>query len=171
MPPQTQSRTRTLHTTGQFTYADWQEHPVPGKTEPTAEPGADPSAKTETERESEAGVAGAGPRLARASVTNSFSGGIEAAATTCEYTIAYVSEEGSGSFSGMQLLAGRLDGRQGTFVVEERGSFTADGVVHCAFEVVAGSGTGALTGLRGSGSYTARHGEQSVPYAFAYELG
>ncbi|MCZ9336258.1 DUF3224 domain-containing protein, partial [Streptomyces sp. TRM76130] len=35
----------------------------------------------------------------------------------------------------------------------------------------AGSGTGELTGLRGTGEFTARHGEAAVAYAFTYELG
>ncbi|MEV5240060.1 DUF3224 domain-containing protein [Streptomyces cinnamoneus] len=110
-----------------------------------------------------------GPRLARASVINAFSGGIEAVETSCEYVIAYVTEK-TGTFTGMEVLSGRLDGRAGTFVVEERGRFDDDGTVHCTFEVVPGSGTAALTGLRGTGTFTARHGEPSFPYTFTYDL-
>ncbi|MEU8437507.1 DUF3224 domain-containing protein [Streptomyces sp. NPDC029216] len=131
-------------TTGLFTFADWEERTI-----------------------SPDGVV---PKLAHASVVNSFSGGIEAADTTCEYTIAYVTAK-TGTFAGMELLAGRLDGRAGTFAVEERGSFAEDGSVHCTFEVVPGSGTGELTGLRGTGGYVARHGEPSVTYTFDYDLG
>ncbi|MGP2442949.1 DUF3224 domain-containing protein [Streptomyces sp. JW3] len=131
-------------TTGHFTAADWKEHPVTP---------ADES-----------------PRVARASVTNTFTGGIEAAGTVCEYVIAYV-PDGTGTFTGMELLTGRLDGREGAFAVEERGRFDADGTVHCAFEVIAGSGTGELAGLRGTGEFTARHGEAEVAYAFTYEVG
>ncbi|WP_345670179.1 DUF3224 domain-containing protein, partial [Streptomyces phyllanthi] len=39
-----------------------------------------------------------------------------------------------------------------------------------AFEVVPGTGTGELTGLRGTGGFTYRHGESSVAYTFDYEL-
>ncbi|GHB36146.1 hypothetical protein GCM10010377_28870 [Streptomyces viridiviolaceus] len=131
-------------TTGHFTFADWKEHAV--SPEDTV------------------------PRLAHAAVTNTFSGGIEAAGTTCEYSIAYVTGK-AGTFTGMELLTGRIDGREGAFVLEERGRFDDEGTVHCTFEVVAGSGTGELTGLRGSGTFTARHGEASVAYDFAYELG
>jgi hypothetical protein len=134
----------TTQTTGHFTFANWEER------------GLGPSDD-------------ASPRLAHASVTNAFSGGIEAADTICEYTIAYVTEK-TGTFAGMELLTGRLDGREGSFAVEERGSFEADGTVHCTFEVVAGSGTGELVGLRGSGGFVARHGEASVPYDFEYGL-
>ncbi|MFH8558369.1 DUF3224 domain-containing protein [Streptomyces celluloflavus] len=130
-------------TSGHFTYANWEEREV------------GPSERY--------------PRLGHASVTNTFTGGIEATDTTCEYTIAYGTET-TGTFTGMEVLAGRLDGREGTFVVEERGSFDADGTV-CTFEVVSGTGTGELAGLRGTGSFTARHGEPSCAYTFAYDLG
>ncbi|POX40630.1 DUF3224 domain-containing protein [Streptomyces sp. Ru73] len=132
-----------VQTSGHFTYADWEER--------TVSPGE------------------AHPKLAHASVTNSFSGGISAAGTTCEYTIVYGTEK-TGTFTGMEVLTGSLDGREGTFVVEERGSFDADGTVHCTFEVVPGTATGELAGLRGTGGFTAVHGARSVPYTFAYVL-
>ncbi|MFJ6750386.1 MULTISPECIES: DUF3224 domain-containing protein [unclassified Streptomyces] len=130
-------------TAGHFTFANWEERSVT------------PDDAT--------------PRLAHASVTNAFSGGITAAATTCEYSIVYVSEK-TGAFTGMQVLTGSLDGREGTFAVEERGWFDPDGAVHCTFEVVPESGTGALATLSGAGSYTAKPGEPSVPYTFDYHL-
>ncbi|MFJ7206073.1 DUF3224 domain-containing protein [Streptomyces sp. NPDC098789] len=132
-----------VQTTGHFTAADWAEHPI--------------------------GAGGTHPTLARAGVVNTFTGGIEAADTTCDYTIAYVSAT-TGTFAGMEVLRGSLDGRKGGFAVEERGSFDADGTVHCTFEVVPGSGTGELAGLRGTGGFTARHGEPSVAYTFDYDL-
>lgn len=132
-----------VHTTGLIAYANWEECTV------------SPS--------------GASPKLTRASVVNTYSGGIEAARTTCEYTIVYGTEK-TGTFTGMELLTGRLDGREGGFVIEERGAFHADGTVHCSFEVVPGTGTGALTGLRGTGSFTYQPGEPSFPYTFDYEL-
>ncbi|MFI0260842.1 DUF3224 domain-containing protein [Streptomyces sp. NPDC017056] len=135
--------TTTAQATGHFTYAGWEERAV--------------------------GPDGTHPRLAHATVTNAFSGGIEAAHTTCEYTIVYVTEK-TGTFTGMELLDGSLDGRQGAFVVEERGSFDDEGSVYCTFEVVPGSATGDLAGLRGTGAFTARHGEQSVAYTFDYDF-
>ncbi|MFJ4243377.1 DUF3224 domain-containing protein [Streptomyces iakyrus] len=134
---------RTITTTGHFTFADWQERVIA--------PGED-----------------ATPRLAHASVRNTFTGGIEAAGTSCEYSIVYVTAK-TGSFSGMELLTGRVEGREGSFAVEERGFFGEDGTVHCTFEVVPGSGSGELTGLTGKGDFTARHGETAVAYRFAYE--
>ncbi|MFC9294922.1 DUF3224 domain-containing protein [Streptomyces sp. NPDC057011] len=134
--------TTTVETTGRFTFADWQEHPV--------------------------GPPDSVPRLARATVTNAFSGGIEAAATTCSYAIAYTGEN-VGGYCGLELLAGSVDGHKGTFVLEERGGFDATGTT-CRFEVVPGSGTGDLAGLTGSGGFTYHHGDTSVAYTFTYAL-
>ncbi|MEU2979587.1 DUF3224 domain-containing protein [Streptomyces hirsutus] len=133
----------TTRTNGHFTFADWKEVPV--------------------------GPEDTHPRLAHATVTNSFAGGIEAESTTCDYAISYLTGT-TGSFAGMELVRGRVDGREGTFVVEEHGRFAPDGTVHCSFEVVEGSGTGELAGLRGTGEFTYRHGETKVPYTFAYGL-
>ncbi|MEZ3182211.1 DUF3224 domain-containing protein [Streptomyces pimonensis] len=133
----------TVRTTGHFTSADWKEGAVAG----------------------EDGL----PRLANATVTNAFSGGIEAEATTCDYAITYLTG-GTGAFAGMELVLGRVDGRAGAFVLEERGRFEDDGTVHCTFEVVEGSGTEELTGLRGTGGFTYRQGETKVAYTFEYGL-
>lgn len=131
-------------TAGHFTFADWKENPVSPED--------------------------AFPRLAHATVVNAFSGGVEAEATVCDYTIAYDTAV-TGTFAGLELVTGRVDGRSGAFVLEERGRFADDGTVHCTFEVVEGSGTGELAGLRGTGGFTYRHGDTKVPYTFAYEVG
>ncbi|MFD5144827.1 DUF3224 domain-containing protein [Streptomyces sp. NPDC058401] len=123
-----------------FTFKDWEEHPV------TPE--------------------GVFPRLARATVTNAFTGALTAPATTCAYTVAYTGET-AGTFSGMELVTGTVDGREGSFVLEERGTFDATGT-DCRFTVVPGSGTGGLAGLGGSGSFAHRYGDTSVDYAFDY---
>ncbi|WP_274555714.1 DUF3224 domain-containing protein [Streptomyces spiramyceticus] len=128
--------------TGTFTFTDWEEKPVSGAED--------------------------GPRTAVATVTNAFSGVVAAAATSCMYTIAYVTAK-TGSFSGYELISGSVAGREGTFVLEERGTFDDAGTV-CAFEVVPGSGTGELAGLSGTGGFTARHGEPAVPYTLTYGL-
>lgn len=135
--------TASVETSGHFTYAGWEELPV-GSPDGT-------------------------PRLARALVTNTFTGGVEAAATDCAYTIAYTGEN-VGTYTGMELVSGSVDGRAGSFVLEESGTFDPGGTT-CRFAVVPGSGTGELAGLSGSGGFTYRHGETSVAYAFDYRLG
>ncbi|GAA1232860.1 hypothetical protein GCM10009665_23900 [Kitasatospora nipponensis] len=130
--------------TGHFTFATWQEDSISPQE--------------------------ASPRLARATIVNAFTGGIEASATDCAYSLVYLTEK-TGVFNGLQVFSGSLDGRTGGFVLEERGTFGADGTVHCTLEVVENSGTGELTGLRGTGGFVAVHGESTVPYTFEYRLG
>lgn len=141
---ETNEMTAISETSGQFTYANWEE-------------------KQADSDESY-------PRIAQARVTNHFSGGIEAPDTVCVYAIAYTGEA-TGSCTGMQLFTGRLDGREGGFVVEENATFGADGAVHCTFTVVPDTATGELKGLTGRGSYVARVGEKSFDYTFRYRLG
>ena len=132
-----------IETSGQFTYADWEEERV--------------------------GSAESYPRIGQARVTNHFSGGIEAPDTVCGYTIVYTSEA-TGSCTGMQLFTGRLDGREGSFVVEEHATFGTDGAVRCTFTVVPDTGTDELKGLTGQGSYLAPAGEKSFDYTLRYRL-
>lgn len=129
-------------TSGGLTFKDWEEHPV--------------------------GPQDSFPRLARARVTNSLTGAVTAPATTCEYTIAYTGEN-VGTFAGMERVTGTVGGREGGFVLEERGTFDAAGT-RCHFEVVPGSATSGLTGLTGSGSFVHRHGDTAVAYIFTYDL-
>ncbi|RCG20842.1 DUF3224 domain-containing protein [Streptomyces diacarni] len=110
-----------------------------------------------------------GPRLARASVVNDYAGGIEAGGSACEYALVYVTEK-TGVFSGMEVLTGAVDGREGTFVVRQSGTFDEDGTIRCTFDVAPGSATGALTGLTGDGSYEVRLGAEKVAVTFTYSL-
>ncbi|MFD7097271.1 DUF3224 domain-containing protein [Streptomyces xanthophaeus] len=132
----------SVRTGGRFTFADWEEKPL--------------------------GPSGAAPRLAHARVTNAFTGGIEASGTVCAYTVAYTGES-TGTFAGLELVSGSVDGRHGSFVLEERGSFDGTGT-RCRFEVVPGSATGELAGLTGTGGFTSRHGDSSVAYEFTYAV-
>ncbi|MBL1100699.1 DUF3224 domain-containing protein [Streptomyces coffeae] len=133
----------TTHTTGHFTFADWQE--------------------------TEAGQAADGARIARAQVTNGWTGAITAPDTVCQYSIVYTTDK-TGSFTGHELVDGELDGRRGGFVLAQRGSFGEDGTVHCSFEVVPGSGSGELVTLTGRGSFTAPQGVKEVGYTLDYAL-
>ncbi|MFH8613085.1 DUF3224 domain-containing protein [Streptomyces sp. NPDC018029] len=129
--------------TGTFTFAGWDERPVAG--------------------------ADGGARIAHAAVSNDYTGAVEATGTSCEYTIAYTSET-VGTFVGYEFVDGTLAGRSGSFVIEQRGSFGADGTIECSFTVLPGSGTGDLAGLTGAGSFTARSGQATTPYSLAYAV-
>jgi Protein of unknown function (DUF3224) len=63
-------------------------------------------------------------------------------------------------FVGMQRVDGRLGGRSGSFVLRSAGTF--DGKeARGELAVVPGSGTGELTGLQGSGEFSAPLGSEA----------
>jgi Protein of unknown function (DUF3224) len=58
---------------------------------------------------------------------------------------------GGSSYAARERIVGALDGREGTFVLEHRGSMSEGHPIVVDATVVDGSGTGALTGITGSG--------------------
>ena len=67
----------------------------------------------------------------------------------------------SASLVSMQRFRGKLAGRQGTFVLQ--GSETVEnGTIKATWFVVPGSGTGDLSGLRGTGGFEGRFGQESI---------
>ncbi|AEW93058.1 MULTISPECIES: DUF3224 domain-containing protein [Streptomycetaceae] len=113
-----------------------------------------------------AGEADNGVRTARASSVNIYRGLVEGTGH-CEYTLVYRSG-GDGVFSGYERITGAVAGRKGSLVLEHRGTFSAT-TISCALTVVPGSGTDELTGVTGSGGFTASHGEEATAYAFEAE--
>ena len=66
----------------------------------------------------------------------------------------------SASLVSLQRFSGKLGGRQGTFVLQ--GSETVKGgKIDATWFVVPGSGTGALSGLRGEGGFKGEFGRGS----------
>jgi hypothetical protein len=101
-------------------------------------------------------VPGEGPSLHRINVTETFSGDI-AGEGRVEFLQA-VRPDGSASFVGIERVVGTLAGRAGSFLLQDQGTLVNQLVTGQWF-VVPGSGTGALTGLRGEGGFTAQLGQ------------
>ena len=99
---------------------------------------------------------GQGAKLTHAKVTQTYAGKIEGSGCT-DYLLSYT-VQGTASFVGLEQITGRVEGRQGSFVIQHRGAFTEGGATS-RWEVVAGSGTGELSQLTGSGRYQASHGQ------------
>jgi hypothetical protein len=97
--------------------------------------------------------------IARAHFTTEWAGDIEGT-STCWLQIAYVDGDPEqpqslvGPYTGYELVEATLDGRRGTFVLAATGDHR-DGVARTDITVVAGSATGELAGLRGTGGYAA----------------
>ena len=108
-----------------------------------------------------------GPKLTRASVTNSFHGDVEGEGTL-EYLMIYRNER-SASFIGLERVVGRVGDRSGSFVLQHSGTFEGD-TAKTTWFVVPGSGTGDLRGLRGDGGSVAKHGQQHTPFTLDYDF-
>jgi hypothetical protein len=108
-----------------------------------------------------------GPKLTHAKVTYAYSGDIEGECTS--QSLMCYPEESRATYVGFERVVGRLDGRSGSFVLEARGTFE-NGAATTTWTVVPGSGTGGLTGLRGTGGYIAGSGESDVPYRLEYSF-
>ncbi|MDQ3641641.1 MAG: DUF3224 domain-containing protein [Actinomycetota bacterium] len=103
-----------------------------------------------------------GGKLTRATVELALSGAIDGDAAV-EWLMAYRAD-GTAHFVGLARLRGALDGRTGTFVLENTGEF--DGMVaRGEWSVVQGSGTGDLQGLSGNGGFEAG---QEATYTLDY---
>ena len=111
-------------------------------------------------------VGGGAPRLTRASVTKVFRGELEGDGTVT-YLMVHRAD-GTASFTGIERVIGRLAGKTGTFVLEHSGTYE-NGTAKATCRVVAGSGTGDLTGLQGQGTFEADGRE--APFEMEYELG
>lgn len=106
-------------------------------------------------------------KITHTKVTFGYSGDVEGEGAM-QYLMLY-RDDGSASVIGMERITGRLAGRSGSFVLSHRGGYT-DGVASGEFEVVEGSGSGELSGLRGRGTAVAKKDgttEFALSYSFA----
>ncbi len=108
-----------------------------------------------------------GGKLTKAQVTFGFSGDLEAQGTW-DALICY-RDDGNASFTGYQRTIGTLGGRSGSFVVRADGTYGA-GATATNWQVMDGSASGELSGLRGTGSAVAESGPGGT-FTFEYELG
>lgn len=106
-------------------------------------------------------------KLTRASETTTFRGDVEGKGTL--ESLMFYRRAASGSFIGLEHVAGRLGERTGSFVLHHTGTFEGD-TVTASWYVVPGSGTGDLEGLRGEGGFGAQQGQRQTPFTLDYEL-
>lgn len=131
----------TLQATGLFKITSWDEKPF-------------------------AEVAGGG-KLTRASVIKTYTGEIQGTGTL-EYLMAY-RLDGNADFFGYEHFVGRVGERTGSFVLQHQGVFVG-GKAQETSVVMAGSGTGALAGVKGKSEFSAAH-QQDYPVTLDYDFG
>ncbi|MBM4279267.1 MAG: DUF3224 domain-containing protein [Deltaproteobacteria bacterium] len=105
-----------------------------------------------------------GPSLNELRVTEDFVGDLagEGAARMLQTLRA----DGSAYFVAVERVTATLDGRAGSFVLQDEGSLVGNRVKGTWF-VVPGSATGDLAGLRGEGGFEAELG-QNADYTLSY---
>jgi hypothetical protein len=95
-------------------------------------------------------------KLTLAEVKQEISGDIEGSSDV-RWLMAYTAAD-QAEFVGVHVVTGTVGGQEGSFVLRSVGTF--DGAVAAAdVTVVAGSGTGGLAGLAGTGRFTAPMGD------------
>lgn len=98
------------------------------------------------------------PKFTHARVVHELGGAIEGEVSIC-YLMVYRPDE-SASFVGLGMLTGSIDGRDGSFVVQDTGTYE-NGVAKGRWTILPGLGSGALRDVRGDGHF-ASHGESST---------
>jgi Protein of unknown function (DUF3224) len=86
-------------------------------------------------------------------LTERFSGAIEGIGVADHIRLLH--PDGTGISTGIERIEGAVNGRTGSFILTAYGRNLSVTEVSGTWTVQAGSGTAELTGLRGSGSYTA----------------
>ena len=107
-------------------------------------------------------------KLTQASIRLRYSGDIEGESRT-ETLMCYAADDDV-TFTGFEHFVGRIGDREGSFVVYATGSY--DGTTaRSEGEIVAGSGTGGLAGLRGRQVSESTHGDYpNQPYTLEYDF-
>lgn len=99
-----------------------------------------------------------GPKLNDLHVTETFTGDVQG-----EGTVRFLQAEradGSANYCGIERVVGTLDGRKGSFLLQDEGTLQGTRVKGTWF-VIPGSGTGELRGLRGDGGFEAELGQHA----------
>jgi hypothetical protein len=92
-----------------------------------------------------------GATLGRIHIERRFQGDLEGEATAELLTA--TAEDGTAVYLALDRISGRLDGKEGSFVLQHRGVLSADGA-EIDGAIVPGSGTGELEGITGHGAIT-----------------
>jgi hypothetical protein len=108
---------------------------------------------------------GSGAKLTRASVSFGYQGDIEGSSKV-EYLMAY-REDGTGDFVGLERIVGRVGDRTGSFILQHNGTFGSEGV-KVKINVMPGSGTENLRGLRGEGEAFLPSHKEDYPLTLNY---
>ena len=95
-----------------------------------------------------------GQKLTRAHIRRTFHGDLSGTGNLM-YVMAHLAADDA-TFSGFEKVVGSLHGCAGSFVLRHTGIYNGEKAT-AEYEVMPGSGTGELTGITGSGGFSAGH--------------
>lgn len=98
-------------------------------------------------------------KLTQARIEQSWEGDAEGAVVS--HNLMHYASDGTASIVGMMRFTGTVAGRTGSFVAQGTGAYDGS-EVRSDLVVTAGSGSGELAGLAGTGSYAAPKGPQGT---------
>ena len=102
--------------------------------------------------------------ISRATIRKSFAGGLDG--TSVGYGLLLQTPEQTGGYVVIERVSARIDGREGTFVIQHYGVRDASGGGPWYGDVVPGSGTDGFAGV--TGTFVIEHGEGAA--AFIWDL-
>jgi hypothetical protein len=100
-----------------------------------------------------------GPRLNQVRLVETFQGDVEGQGTARVLQAQWT--DGDVRYTTIERVIGTLGNRKGTFLLQVEGTVRAKHN-HGVWKVLAGSGTGGLSGLRGEGGFEAEHGKHGA---------
>jgi hypothetical protein len=104
-----------------------------------------------------------GPKIGDAKMAFRYRGVLEGEGKSAGLLI--YTADGSGTATGAEFFTGRVNGREGTVILETTNTFDAEGVTG-TFKIVPGTGTGELADATGHGAYEMKMGTYSTEYTF-----
>lgn len=106
-------------------------------------------------------------KLTRASMVFGYAGDLEA--TGKSETLMFYRADGTAAYTGLEHMVGRIGDRSGSFVLRADGAFE-NGAARTTWQVVHGSGSGDLRGLRGTGTAVAESGQPGGTFTLDFDL-
>jgi hypothetical protein len=104
-----------------------------------------------------------GVKLAHAKVSYKYTGHLEGESSS--FGVLTYLPEGNGTYFGTELFTGKIDGKQGTVVLQQTGIFDAEHITG-AWTIAPGTGSGELEGATGGGSFDMKMGTPTAEYIF-----
>ena len=108
---------------------------------------------------------GSDPNLTRLTLEKEFQGDLQGSSKG-QMLGAYTDVKGSAGYVALEKVAGKLNGRTGTFMLQHSGTMQG-GKLQLSVTVVPDSGTGELTGLAGTMKIIMADGKHSYDFEYA----